>query len=63
MEKSIYHKLSDKTAKDDFKTLMTYIQQFVDNIPDVRESNKFIQGVVDETKSKELFMEVLFKWK
>ena len=54
MEKSIYHKLSDKTTKDDFKTLMTYIQQFVDNIPDVRESNKFIQGVVDETKSKEL---------
>ena len=53
LKKSVYHSLTDKKAKDEFDKIMTYYAS-LENVPSIEESDMYVQGTVDDSKSKEL---------
>ena len=53
IKKSLYSVLPSQADKDDFKKLLQYFESKMD-VPDMKDSDKYVQGTVDNVKSQEL---------
>ena len=53
IKKSLYSVLSNQKDKDDFKQLLHYFESKM-SVPEIKDSDKYAQGTVDNVKSKEL---------
>lgn len=51
--KSVYNILPNRKAKDDFKRMMQFFEANMD-APALKDSDMYVQGTIDNTKSKEL---------
>ena len=53
LKDSLYNTLPSRKAKDDFKKMMQFFENNMD-APDFKESDMYVQGTVDNAKSKDL---------
>lgn len=53
LKKSVYQSLPDKKSKDDFNMIMTHYAS-LENVPSIEESDMYVQGTVDDSKSNAL---------
>lgn len=53
LRNSLYRALPNRKAKDDFKKMMAFFEANMD-IPSIEESDMYVQGTVDDSKSGEL---------
>ena len=53
IKRSIYNSLTDEKAKSDFKRMMEFFEASMD-VPDIKESDSYVQGTIDNSRSKKL---------